>query len=220
VTQRKANRRRSGTALAADQTALVPLQRIAQSIFLIRGQRVMLDTDLAAFYGVQVKRLNEQVKRNLVRFPPDFMFQLSAEEAEALRSQIATLDVIRSGSRVAPAGGSYRGRHRKYCPYAFTEHGAIMAASVLNSERVVQMSVLVVRAFVRLRQILATHKDLARRIEALERQFTRKTRQHEAHIRRIYELLDEFTNPSPPPAKGHVGFAGLMRNGKQHGETP
>ena len=107
---------------------------------LMRGQKVMLDSDLAELYGVPTKRLNEQVKRNIDRFPPDFMFRLSQEEAEILRSQNATLK-----------GG--RGQHRKYLPYAFTEHGAIMAATVLNSQRAVEMSVFVVRAFVQLREM-------------------------------------------------------------------
>ena len=121
---------------------LVSIERIAQSILVLREQRVLLDSSLAAMYGVPTKRFNEQVKRNLARFPADFAFQLSDEEAESLRSQIATLK----------KGG--RGQHRKYLPYAFTEHGAIMAAMVLNSARAVEMSVYVVRAFVQLRSVL------------------------------------------------------------------
>ncbi len=193
---------------ASDTTALIPVEQIEQSIHVIRGHRVMLDTDLAAFYGVQVKVLNQAVKRNLGRFPMDFMFQLTPTEAESLRSQIVTLNARDVSVADAARGPWRRGRHRKYLPYAFTEHGAIMAATVLNSERAVQMSVLVVRAFVRLRQILAEHRDLARRIEALEREFVHKTAEHEAHIAKIYEILDDLMNPPAPPKKGRIGFAG------------
>jgi hypothetical protein len=132
---------------------LIPIESIERRIFLIRGHKVMLDRDLAELYGVTTKRLNEQVKRNRGRFPEDFMFQLSLEEGKsilALRSQFATLK---------------RGWHLKYAPYAFTEHGVAMLSSVLNSQRAVQMNILIIRAFVALREMLATHKDLARKIE-------------------------------------------------------
>jgi hypothetical protein len=115
--------------------ATVPLEHIAQSILILRGQRVLLDSELAARYGVTTKRFNEQVKRNLDRFPADFMFQIAVAESASLRSHFATLE-------------TGRGQHRKYLPYAFTEHGAIMAAMILNSPRAVEMSVYVVRAFV------------------------------------------------------------------------
>jgi hypothetical protein len=111
---------------------LIPLERIERSILLIRGHKVMLDRDLAALYGVATKRLNEQVRRNLARFPDDFMFQLDAEEAEILRSQIATLKLG-------------RGRHRKYRPYAFTEHGVAMLSSVLNSDRAIEVNIAIMR---------------------------------------------------------------------------
>jgi phage regulator Rha-like protein len=130
-------------------------EHIARDILVLRGQRVIVDSDLAALYGVTTKRFNEQVRRNRERFPEDFMFQLTAQEAAALRSQFAT---IKTG----------RGQHRKYLPYAFTEHGAIMAASVLNSPRAVEMSVYVVRAFVRLREMLASNRELARQFAQLE----------------------------------------------------
>ena len=145
----------------------------------------MLDSDLAGLYGVTTKRLNEQVKRNIERFPADFMFQLNAEEHEALRSQIATL---KTG----------RGQHRKYPPYVFTEHGAIMAASVLNSPRAIQVSVYVVRAFVRLREVLATHKDLARKLEDLEKN---------TMLSSAWSLT-RFVNswPRPRSPKGQIGF--------------
>ena len=137
------------------KAALIPSKRIEQSILLVRGQKVMLDHDLAELYGVTVKRLNEQVKRNIDRFPKDFMFRLNAKETESLRPHFATLD---------PG----RGKHRKYLPYVFTEHGAIMAASVLSSPQAVDVSVLVVRAFVKLREVLATHKELARKLHEMQ----------------------------------------------------
>jgi phage regulator Rha-like protein len=136
---------------------------------VLRGQRVMLDADLAALYGVTIKRLNEQVKRNLERFPSDFMFQLSGEEWASLRSQFATLK----------AG---RGQHRKYAPYALTEHGAIMAAMVLNSARASEVSVYVVRAFVELRDTLVAHKELAKRLDELESRLERKFATHDQAI--------------------------------------
>jgi hypothetical protein len=137
-------------------TDFVSIERIAQSIMVLRERRVLLDSDLAAMYGVTTKRFNEQVKRNLARFPADFTFQLSDEEEESLRSQIATLKKGR------------RGQHRKYLPYAFTEHGAIMAAMTLNSARAVEMSVYVVRAYVQLRIVLASDADLGKRVTKLE----------------------------------------------------
>ena len=138
-------------AMSAAVTQAAPaVESISLSIATLRDQRVILDADLAAIYGVETKRLNEQIKRNAARFPQDFMFQLTAEESESLRSQFATL---KTG----------RGQHRKYQPYVFTEHGAIMAAMVLNSPRAVEVSVYVVRAFVRLRQAATLHEDLAKR---------------------------------------------------------
>src|SRR5438128_4410734 len=125
----------------------VPIERIESRILLVRGHKVLLDADLAALYGVSTKRFNEQVRRNAARFPEDFMFRLSAEEWDSLRSQFATL---KTG----------RGQHRKYLPLAFTEHGAIMAATILNSPRATEVSVYVVRAFVRLRELLASTKEL------------------------------------------------------------
>ena len=131
---------------------------IERRIYIIRGEKVVLDSDLAVLYGIQPKRLNEQVKRNRRRFSCDFMFQLTPKEARVLRSQIATLD-----------GG--RGRHRKYAPYAFTEHGVVMLASVLNSDVAIRVSRQIVRAFVRLRAAIAAHTELARKLEQLERKY-------------------------------------------------
>ena len=126
------------------------VEQITRAILVQRGHRVLLDTELAILYGVTTKRLNEQIRRNRGRFPDDFVFQLRAEEAASLRSRIATSKTPRRGGR-------------RYLPYAFTEHGAIMAASVLNSDRAIEMSIYVVRAFVRLRELLSSNRKLARR---------------------------------------------------------
>jgi len=151
---------------------IVPMERIEQCILLIRGQKVMLDSDLAKLYQVTTKRLNEQVRRNLKRFPDDFMFQLNYQEVALLRSQIATL---KDG----------RGEHRKYLPYVFTEQGVAMLSSVLNSERAIQVNVEIMRAFVRLRQILSTHKDLARKLSELESKYDEQFKVVFEAIRRL-----------------------------------
>jgi hypothetical protein len=159
---------------------------VESRILILRNQRVILDADLAGLYGVPVKRLNEQVERNRERFPSDFMFRLTRKEHESLRSQIAT-----SKNR----GG------RRYTPYAFTEHGAIMAATVLNSERAVQMSVFVVRAFVRLREMLATNQRLAGKIRELEG----KLETHDSTIQELIDAIKDLMTPEDPP-KGRIGF--------------
>ena len=129
---------------------------IARKIHIIRGQRVLMDTDLAAVYGVSTKRLNEQVRRNVDRFPDDFIFQLTNQELAASRSQFATLNMGRGGNI-------------KYRPFAFTEHGAVMAATVLSSQQAVQMSILIVRAFVELRTVMAANTQMLRKLQALEK---------------------------------------------------
>ena len=149
---------------------------IVGRIALVRGQRVLLDSDLAALYVVSTKRLNEQVRRNRRRFPADFAFQLSEEEASVLRSQNATLD----------AG---RGRYTKYRPWAFTEHGAIMAATILNSSRAVEMTVYVVRAFVRLRRVLSSHVELARELDALKRSVATLDADTQRQFDQVYEAI-------------------------------
>jgi phage regulator Rha-like protein len=142
--------------MAATQSASTDLVEVAQRIRVIRGKRVLLDSDLAGLYGVKTLRLNEQVRRNMARFPEDFLLHLSNQELAALRSQIA---ILKPG----------RGQHRKYPPLAFTEHGAVMAATILNSARAVAMSVYVVRAFVELRTALMANAQLARKLDALEK---------------------------------------------------
>jgi hypothetical protein len=169
----------------------VPLSigEVAQRIQLIRGQRVVLDTDLAAFYGETTKRFNQQVNRNRARFPEDFMFQLSDEEFAALRLQIATL---KTG----------RGQHRKYLPYAFTEHGAIMAATLLNSPRATDLSVYVVRAFVELRGMLTSNRELAGKLHSLER----KVSVHERNIAELVDSMAQLLTTPPTPSKRSIGF--------------
>jgi phage regulator Rha-like protein len=167
---------------------IVPEERIEQIIFIIRGQKVILDSDLAALYGVETKNLNKAIQRNAGRFPADFMFQLTKVEAISLRFQIGTL----KGSR---------GAHRKYLPYAFTEHGALMAANVLNSERAAAMSVAIVRTFVKLRQILSSNKDLSRRLDELEKKYDEHFQAIFDAIRRLMELPEE-------PQKPMIGFHG------------
>jgi len=157
--------------------AIVPLERIESRILLIRGHKVMLDSDLAELYGVTTKRLNEQVKRNRQRFPADFMFQLTSDEATNLRSRIATSKQGRGG--------------RRYRPYAFTEHGAIMAASVLNSHRAIEVSIYVVRAFVKLREMLRTHKELARKLAELEK----RIEGHDEEIIVLFEAIRQLMEP-------------------------
>ena len=159
---------------------------IERRIYIIRGEKVLLDSDLAVLYGIQPKRLNEQVKRNRRRFPCDFMFRLTAKEARALRSQIATLD-----------GG--RGRHRKYAPYAFTEHGVVMLASVLNSDVAIRVSLQIVRAFVRLRAAIAAHTELARKLEQLERKY-------DGQFTVVFEAIRRLMAPGSSKPKRVIGF--------------
>jgi hypothetical protein len=166
------------------------LQKIAPLIHEIRGERVILDSDLARIYGVTTKRLNEQVKRNADRFPDDFAFELSKEEWETLRSQSVISKSVDPNLRSQFATSKGRGG-RRYLPHAFTEHGAIMAANVLNSKQAVQMSVFVVRAFVKLREVLATHKQLADKLTELER----KVGTHDKAIVSIIAAIRGLTEP-------------------------
>jgi hypothetical protein len=171
---------------------------IAQRIQLIRGQRVILDADLAAFYGETTKRFNQQVRRNLARFPADFMFQLDAEEAQSLRLQIATLDAVDKDGKDGKPG---RGRYSKYLPMAFTEHGAIMAATLLNSTRATEISVHVVRAFVQWRSMLATNRELSQKLHMLER----KVSKHDGSIGELIEAMRQLL-AAPEVNKRPIGF--------------
>jgi hypothetical protein len=175
-------------------TATVPVERISQSILILRGVKVLLDSDLAGLYGTTTKRFNEQVKRNLERFPVDFMFQIDPGELGALRSQIATSKPGRGG--------------RRYAPYVFTEHGAIMAAMILNSPRAIEMSVYVVRAFVQLRELLASNQELARQLKALEARVMRKLDTHDQAITEIIKTIRQLMNPESK--KRSIGFTELQ----------
>lgn len=179
--------------------SIVPIERIERVILLIRGQKVILDADLAKLYGVSTKRLNEQVKRNARRFPEDFMFQLTTKEWADLTSQFARSNERSSRSQFAT--GSQRHRDPRFSPYAFTEHGAIMAAMVLNSPRAVTMSVQVVRAFVRLREMLVSNKELARKLTEVER----KVASHDEHIQSLFEAIRRLMAP-PKTERRKIGF--------------
>jgi hypothetical protein len=157
----------------------------------------MLDSDLAALYSVTTKRLNEQVRRNLERFPTDFMFQLTNQEVAILRSQFATSSS--DGRRLAWGG-------RRYTPHAFTEHGALMAAMVLNSPRATEVSVYVVRAFVELRDTLVAHKELAKRLDELESRLERKFTTHDQAIAGILDAIRQLMVPPEPTKKRRIGF--------------
>jgi hypothetical protein len=175
--------------MSISKPELIPVERVEKRILLIRGHKVLLDSDLALLYGVTTKRFNEQVVRNIQRFPSDFMLQLTQEEWGSLRSQYATL---KNGW----------GQHRKYLPRAFTEHGAIMAASILNSPLAIEVSVYVVRAFVRLRELLASNKELARRLDQHEKQLAT----HDQAISGLVDTLRQILASPEPPPKRRIGF--------------
>jgi hypothetical protein len=172
------------------QKAIIPIGQIEQRILLIRGQRVMLDADLAMLYGVPTRVLNQAVRRNLKRFPQDFMFKLTQPE----KNQVITIcDPLKNL------------KYAKALPNEFTEHGAIMAASVLNTQRAVQISVFVVRAFVKLREMLSTHGELAHKLAVLER----KLQNHEESIRSLVVAIRQLMTPpepEPEPPKKRIGF--------------
>ena len=166
----------------------VPAELIERKIYLVRGYKIMLDTDLAVLYEVPTYRLNEAVKCHSKRFPEDFMFQLTREESRNLTSQNAMSSFGHGG--------------RRTLPYAFTEHGVAMLSSVLNSERAVQVNIAIVRAFVKLREWIVTHKELALKMDELER--TQK--EQAAHIGNIYEVLEQLTSPAEVPPARRIGF--------------
>ena len=167
--------------------AIILSRRVESKLLLLRNQKVILDVDLAELYGVSVKRLNQQLKRNADRFPADFLFQLSRPEHANLRLHFATSSSAHGG--------------RRYLPYAFTEHGAIMAATILNSERAIQMSVLVVRAFVRMRRALAVNRQIVAKLAKLERRLDG----HDADIQEIVDAIRGLMAP-PPASRRRIGF--------------
>jgi len=182
---------------------------ITSVIRTVRGQKVILDADLARIYGVPTKRLNEQVRRNAKRFPPDFLYQLTDKEAESLmlnRSQFATASETSPTMR-SQFATAYK-RNLRFLPYAFTENGAIMAANVLNSPQAVRMSVFVVRAFVQMRELLGSSQELAKQLAALEKKLTARLDGHEAAIvetlRRMMDILDP--PPLPESPRREIGF--------------
>ena len=165
---------------------------IEGSILALRGQRVILDHDLARLYGVSTKRLNEQVKRNRDRFPEDFMFQLEVQEVASLRSQIATSNGAKGG--------------RRYRPYVFTEHGAVMAANVLSSKVAIHASIIVVRTFIRMRTMLAEHGELKRRLQYIEKRLAQGFAEHEQELQEIRFLIAQLERPIEQQRKRRIGF--------------
>jgi hypothetical protein len=172
-------------AIGGNVKDLIVVEMIEKKIYLIRGQKVMLDSDLAALYEVETRALIQAVKRNISRFPPDFMLQLNFQDVAALRSQIVTL---KKG----------RGEHRKYAPYAFTENGVAMLSSVLNSERAVQVNIAIMRVFVKLREMIVSHKDLVRRLDNLERKY-------DSQFKIVFDAIRQLMSP-PEPKKKKIGF--------------
>ena len=170
-----------------ESKSVVPVGKTENRILLIKGEKVIVDADLAEFYGVPTKRLNEQVKRNKDRFPHDFMFQLSPDEKAEVVANCDHLENL---------------KYSRALPYAFTEHGAIMAAGVLNTSRAIEISVFIVRAFVKVRQMVAAHKDLQRKISQIERRLT----DHDEQIIELVNLIKQLLNPEPPPKKRRIGY--------------
>jgi hypothetical protein len=184
--------------------------QLGRLIYEIRGERVMLDSDLASIYGVETKALNRAVKRNRDRFPKDFLFQLTEDEWKNLRYQIGTASSSREHQSLRYQIGNSSLGHggRRNRPYVFTEHGAIMAANVLNSRRAVQMSVFVVRAFLKMRALLGDKRELAQKLASLEKELKKRLDVHEAVIvtilQRVMDIIDPPVAPEPP--KPHIGF--------------
>lgn len=170
----------------SQNVSLIPSERIERAILLMRGEKVLLDSDLAELYGVETRALNQAVGRNASRFPDDFMFRLTSEETEAVQRSRSQSVILK------------RGRNIKYLPYAFTEHGALMLANILKSERAVQASVQVVRAFVRLRQMLASNAELARKLEALEKKY-------DTQFKAVFDAIRHLMSP-PDSKHKEIGF--------------
>jgi len=207
---------KASAALAAKNLPTILVEQIDSRIFLLRGQKVILDRDLARLYGVETKAINQAVKRNPERFPADFMFQLTeAENAALLRSQIVTSnekigdkslddkDLLRSQivtSKVNPRSGG-----RRYCPFAFTEQGVAMLSGLLNSPRAVQVNIEIMRAFVRFRQMLSTHVDFARKLKTLEKKY-------DAQFKVVFEAINELMEPvDEEDAAKEIGFHTIIK---------
>ena len=177
-------------------SSLIPIERIASKIYLLRGEKVLLDSDLAELYGVETKRLIEAVKRNVGRFPSDFMFQLSTEEYKILRSQFATSSL--PGQRAGWGG-------RRYLPLAFTEQGVAMMSSVLNSERAVHVNIAIMRAFVQMRKFLQSSDALAKKLNELENETKKKFAKQQEEIKLIFDAIKELMIEKEKP-KRKIGF--------------
>lgn len=192
-------------------TSLIPAERIERQILLLRGQKVLLDFQLAELYEVETKALNQAVKRNIDRFPEDFMFQLSEEEMKlVLRSQTVALNSGRSSNSKLKSDSLRsqfvtlkRGQHLKYAPYAFTEQGVAMLSSVLRSPRAVQVNIAIMRTFVQLRQMMASNAGLARKLEALEAKYGEQ-------FKAVFDAIREMMSSPPPLTGGEMGFHTLM----------
>ena len=177
---------------------LVPIEVIQNKIYLIRGHKVMLDVDLAELYGVLTKNLNKAVRRNLERFPGDFMLKLTKEENDALRFQFGTLK---------------QGQHSKYLPFVFTEHGVLMLSSVLNSRRAIHVNIQIMRVFVKLKEVIGSHKELVRKIEGLESQFVTKSQEQDEKIALVFNAIKELLRDKEEAKKkrGPMGFVGYKK---------
>jgi phage regulator Rha-like protein len=192
-----------------EKAILVPQEIIEQKIFLIRGHKVMLSNHLAELYNVETRSLIQAVKRNKERFPGDFMFQLTWEELKSLKSQIVILDSDEFGAPREQKNSSRRGKHFKFPPYAFTEQGIAMLSSVLRSKRAIQVNIAIMRAFVKLREILSTHKELSQKLVELEQKIER----HDKEIKGIFEAIRQLMVPIATRARRKIGF----RNSGVHG---
>ena len=191
--------------MAKSKSSIVPLEHVENKILILRGQRVMLDSDLAEIYGVETKVLNQAVKRNLQRFPEDFMFQLTSEETKNLRFKFETSSFELLGLRLQFVTSKIGRGGSRYLPYAFTEHGAVMLASILNSPSAVQASIFVVRAFIQLRQLGAINANLAIKIAELEDKYGK----HDIQIQKVIRVLHKLLEPPPEPTepeKPPIGF--------------
>jgi hypothetical protein len=198
IKRRQARRKTIGQVIPP-----VPIDSIIHSI---RGEKVILDADLARIYGVPTKALNQAVKRNIDRFPPDFLLQLTKEEWNSLRSQFVTSNEEANRSQIVT--GSQKHRDPRALPYAFTEHGAVMAANILKSRRAAQMSIFVVRAFIKMRQTMTANKALLEKLQALENKLTKRLDAHEQAIVHILAELRKLMEPPllPEPKRRRIGF--------------
>lgn len=172
---------------------IIPAEHIVNKIYLFRGVKVMLDSDLAELYGIEIRVLNQAVKRNIDRFPADFMFQLTKDEYESLRSQIVILE-------------TGRGQHRKFMPFVFSEHGILMLSNVLNSKRAISVSIQIIRTFAKLRQMLSTHEELKKKIESMEKKY-------DSQFRMVFDAIKDLITEELKP-KRKIGFERKIKKNK------